>query len=449
MRKIHGMLKYFSIAAMVILLLLFGFWGFLKYQDHVSYENAIHGDAGLIIKIDRNQLIRKIGLNTLSNPGYYFKADEKDSLEIDDKEGRDNGFDTRANVFIFSLNEEPLTFYTNFEVTDSAALKTFLDDKFGMRSFEDSESSSIGMSSDKRLLAAFTRRRLVLSYAVEKRHNLKIIGQILQKKGMLNTDDSRISRFKDFKDDVVFLNNEVAGSLNFNDGVVNLSASLNKMGGYSISDQSRVAAVDTLCSIHLALAGNFLPDHFKPFTVNDIRIPLDSIMGTYQGYLEFKMAGKVTQADTIVTYEYDDNFEKIEVKTLQEKEVPGLSLMMKANAAEMQQLLSYRNIVKENEINRDIFPLMKLNFKTEENTVRISNNEIKHLSPISDSDNVFFLFSDFSKLRSESGIPIPEELLKDLRKLEIYGSRVGDKIKVEGKLVLDNKDINALMQLMD
>ncbi len=449
MSKVPGLIKYLTIAAILILLLLFAFLGFLSYQDHASYKNAVHQDAGLIIKIDRNQLIRKIGFNALTNPGYYFRADEEDSLEVDEKEERRNGFDTRANIFIFSLKEAPFTFYATFKVTDSAALKTFLKDKFQIDSYDASESYSYGISPDRKLQAAFNQQRLVVSYAFQKRHSQEAIEQILLKKNLLGTDDPGISRLKKFDGDVVFISGKNAGSLNFENGRVLLSALLQQIDGYSIPEQARIAAVDTSSSFHLALAGGFSSSLFKTHTVNEFNIPLDSIMDNYQGYLDLKASGKVLQADTIITYEYNDDFEKIEVKTLQEKSMPGVSLMMKANAAEIQRLLSRHNILQGSQINRRLFPLLKLNFEMEdEATIRITNKESSPVISLAEGE-IFSMHADFHKLHFHSAIPIPEAILEDLQKLRITASPVGDEIAVDGELTFTNEEINALMQLMN
>lgn len=450
MSRLRGLIKYLTIAAMGILLLLFVFWGFLKYQDHASYKNVVHQDAELIIRIDRNQLIRKIGLNALTNPGYYFRADEDDSLDIEEEESLGNGFDTKANIFIYSLKEAPLTFYSTFEVTDTAALKAFLKNKLSIAEFVDNTAYTYGHAFGGKLLAAYNNSSLVVVYSFDKTHSQRAIEDIISKKRFLKPNHPLLDGLKEYDDDVVLMSDGHVGRLSFDNGKIVLAAALQMQDYFKIPDQPVVAGWDTRSAFQLSLSGDISPVIGRDYMVNEINIPLDSILYHYHGYLDFAISGSTVQSDTIITYEYNDDFEKIETKSLREKEVPGVKLRLKGDAAEIRRLLERENVIHNDRLNSSLFPLLNLTFsEINAGTIQISNLDADNIADVADSESFVSLFTDLRKLKEESAVPIPERYLEDIDRLEINASKSDEKIAVKGEVLLTNSQINALVQLLE
>ncbi|UII32545.1 hypothetical protein LVD17_01660 [Fulvivirga ulvae] len=437
-------------AAVVVLLLLFVFYGFLKYRQYDSYHGIIHENADLIIKINSDQLIRKIAFNTLSNPSYYFSPSQQDSLNADEDDDDGRGFTLPANLFAYTLKGDLKTFYTTLKVNDSSALRSYIQKNLEINRFTTSEKYSYAASDDGKIHIAFDHQRIVLAYTFTGKDVQATLEDILFQTKTINADSKIIAILKDADGDAVIMQDQNITNVDFDNGKVTLSGILNLAPEIELPSTSSLTKPDTSASIHIGLAGKVPDQYLKNYEINHITIPLDSLAKDYEGYLDLRIAGTATQYDTIITYDYNDDFEKVEVKTLNESQVPGVKVLVRGKAIPMMEVLKKNQVVLNNKLNRTVFPLLDMNIKTKGTSeLVLTNIDDQFEADLAGSSDFFMLYANFQRMASENPLSVKLEYLKNLRTLNINASQAGEAVNIKGQLLLKNKDINALMQLIE
>lgn len=446
-----GFYKFITRAAIVVLLLLFVFYGFLKYRQYDSYDGMIHKNADVIIKINSDQLIRKIAYNTLTNPSFYFQSAEEDSTSADeDDDDRARGFTLPANLFVYTLKGDLKTFYTTLKVYDSASLKAFVQNTLGINSFTTFPKYSYAYSDNRKVQMVFNNETVTLAYTFKGEDLQASLQQILLQKETMPADSDVISALKSADGDAVVLQGNNIANIDFENGKVVLSGFLNPDPEIEFPSTASLARIDTSASVHLGIFGNVPTPFLKSYKLNDITIPLDSLAKNYEGYLDLRVAGTAIQHDTIITYDYNDDFEKVEVKTVSESEVPGVNVVLRGKAANMMDLLKKERIALHNKLNRNVFPLLDLNIRENGASELVFTNLKNDPKPdYASSQDFFMLYMNFQRLAQQKPWFAQVNYFKNLKRLNISASRIGQNINVKGQLLLNDEDINALMQLID
>ena len=187
----------------------------------------------------------------------------------------------------------------------------------------------------------------------------------------------------------------------------------------------------------------------EAFQVNDIDIQTDSILKYYKGNLSLELGPTITQMDTTVTYEYNDDFEKVATKTPSEKQVPEITVQMSADGKEMLQYLQNASIVENNNINTTVFPLYQVKVETTDLGLMASTNLNKPVvtSAILNKD-IFRLNVDFEKIMKQNQFPMVYPYFDNVLNLNLTGKRNDSKINIEGQVNLNNSDILAISQFL-
>lgn len=434
-------------AVIVILLLLLAFYGFSKYREYVSYQNIIHKDADVIIKVNVDQLFKKIAVNAINNSSYYSKRNKKDSIDVVKGE---KGLEIKypGNIFAYNLKNKPNTFFVTLKVKDTVNIEHFLSSKFKIETFVYKKGYSIGVSKNKKVQVVYTNKKLVASYSLLGKSNLETLKEILFEKKVMSSNDKRIDDLKKNEGDVVIVNKDNNIEINFNEGRVVLTGSLNLKKYLDIPSKVKVEHLSSNSAIRIWLAGNLKHRNIKNHEINDITIPLDSLLENYKGFLDINIAGHTTQLDTIIAYEYNDDFEKIEIKTLHEKEVPGITILARGNTSKIIQLLEKEEIVINHKINRTILPMYDFNVGEIDSTtllIRNINSNIKYERI--ESNEFFHLDVNFNTLLEQSNFSMISDHIKNMNELNIVATKEKNFAKVKGELLLKNETINAVMQI--
>ncbi|MBL6448633.1 hypothetical protein JMN32_20140 [Fulvivirga sp. 29W222] len=444
-----GFIKFITRAAVVVLLLLFVFYGFLKYRQYDSYQGMIHKNADLIIKINSDQLIQKIALNSISNPSFYFSPSEEDSTSAEDVDVISKGFTLPANLFIYSLKGDIKTYYTSLKVNDSSALKTYIQSKLDVSNFKVLRKYSYASSEDNKIQIAYNDQRLALAYTFNGQDIKKTLEQILSQNEAVATDSETISTLREASGDVVILQRDNLADIDFDNGKIVLSGIWNPDVGIEFPTTAPVALPDTGTSLHLGFSGNVPAQFLKSYNINSITIPLDSLARDYGGYFDLKVTGNTIQHDTIITYDYNDDFEKVEVKTVNKTKVPGVRVLIKGKANHMLDLLRKNRIAINNKLNRTILPLLDLSIiENDSSELFLTNLDSVPAPRYTNSPDFFMLHTNFQRLGLQNSLFVQHKYLKNLNTLNIQASRVGKAVSIKGQLLLNNEDINALIQLI-
>ena len=188
----------------------------------------------------------------------------------------------------------------------------------------------------------------------------------------------------------------------------------------------------------------------KPLIYKDITIESDSINSYYKGNFAIEMAKSTTQIDSVVTYEYNDDFEKVETLTASEKQVPEINIQLSGKPSKLYNYLESTSIINNGKLNKEIFPLYQIKIDTTKNGLYASTNFNKSPTQLEVTNpQVFVLDVDFKKLQDQNPFPIINTYLEKLLTLKIEGNLNTEKtLNVNGKMVLKDEKINSLIQLL-
>ncbi|MGB6267914.1 MAG: hypothetical protein WBF67_02805, partial [Olleya sp.] len=322
--------KILKIAAIIISVLLLFFKGFLMYRNYTSYKDVIHENADNIIKVKVDGIIQTIVFNAITNPSYYSKkSSKKDTIKTDKKEGK--GFSIPANIFIYTIkNKLPTTFFTSFKISDKTNFKNHIKSDYKIEDFKNSETFTVGTNNDQKVIIAFNDKQCVFAYNPSKENVNDVFIDLLVNNKSLRKSDEKWSKIKDANSHINYLTKNNNLHLDFNSGNATINGNLELPVFLDVPRTytgTRFSS-DASATFNLNL---FSTVKYISFDYQGTKIDTDSLNAYYNGHLALEIAKTTTQIDTIISYEYNDDFEKVETLSAVKKQVPEINLQLTSN----------------------------------------------------------------------------------------------------------------------
>ena len=443
------MKKFLKITAAIVLLLLICYFGFFKYRQIQANNVSIPVSTDALLKINVDELYKTIAVSYVKHPSQYSGADKKGIKEkVDDL---NTGLKIPANIYIYSLNRKAkTTFFSTFEIADTLAFNRFIQKKSFLPLTK--KDSNFFQSKDSTIYILFNKTTVAFAYTPQKEQVKTTLVEILNRKNMIKVGESRFKQLVNHSDHISFQNTGNFSKINFTDGKISFSNEfINKMFEPAAKPKHRVLNPES--TVSMWLNGKFKPDLIKKNqTVSPSLLSKDSFFRFYKDYVDFEWTNTITQVDTVVGYEYNDDFERVEKKLLQDRKIPSISINLTANEREVSDYLKSLNVLDQStgRISRTMIPLYQVYFKGNNGNVQLSTLQSTkpHLKRIS-SDDFFYFKVDFKKLIKQTPMPLIADKLGTFSQLEIKAKSIGkDKIKLESELLFLNEDANALIQLL-
>ncbi|MGB4774983.1 MAG: hypothetical protein WBP45_07425 [Daejeonella sp.] len=440
-----------KLAALIIVVLLVFFMVYLQLRDYNSYKNRIHKQANTIIKINVDGIYKTLAIDFITNPSYYLKK-EKGGKGSEVKKG--NGIKMPANIFLFNVNTKSAsTFFCSLPLTDTAAFKQFISQKLNISSFiKINNSAFLGTSKDGKLTIAYTSNNMSIAYSVNKEEVLDILTDLLNHKNILTKDDDKIKRLKQTTNHIDYLSSTNAGFINFKDGEITLNAEFACPDSLMITNKNthRIFSKDATLKMWLNAGINKFVNH-RTFNLNNYALQTDSLLKNYTGYVDAEWINTVTQTDSVITYNYTDDFEKVEKLNLKEVQVPELSISLKGNANGLFNYLKNENIIQDDHrINKEFFPLYSVYASKNGDHFWLSTKKysIDHTSR-ENSNYFFFLEMNLDKIKSQNLFPLLNRYISNSSLLTAKAEKTGSTILVESSIIVKYKGVNALPQFLN
>lgn len=442
------MRKRFLKAAIFISVLLLIFQGFLMYRDNASYNGVIHQNADKIIKIRVDAIGKSMFYNALKHPAYYYHNLKKERDTIDEKTPG-KGFYLPANIFLYTIKgKEESTVFSSFGISDVERFKAYLKGE-GFSDFKSLSTFQIASKSKGKLAIAYSEKQCVVVYNPSHENVNDIFMDLLQKNNTLQKSQDVYKKLKDADEHINYMALTDHLDINFKDGKVVFSGNIALASEFEVPTESYFPRFSEGSSLKFFLNLN-TSRHFEATTIQEVRIAPDSILKYYKGNLMIELAGATQQQDSIVTYEYNDNFEKVEVKTASIKKVPEINLVVSTVTKDLLNYLQNASIIRDDKLNPKLFPLYQFKVDTTTRNFQLSTHFSKTIEKAQVSYNdVFGLEIDFIKLKEQNHFPIMEDYLNMSTILKLKGTLHNSNIiAVEGHLELKVKDINVMAQLI-
>lgn len=423
-----------------VLLLLSVFYGYLSWRKHDAYKGSVHADAAFILKVNADQLYGTLVMDGLGSPFYYLKKG-KQSIE--------SGLSIPAQIFIYTLKSKSAqTYFCALPVEDQQQLKSFLSQKMGIVAFSKMGQYTRGISRDGRLIVAFNTHTFAAGYALNKENVDDVLADLLNRKNLMPEQDPKLSKLKALDQHLAYVFNEVTGTGEFKDGLIHMEGDFN-FDGLQVKGKTfhhRIFEKDVMVKMWLN-AWPALNKSYGEIQVKDHTIYPDSLLKYCAGYFDLELGSPVSQIDTVVTYEYNDDFEKEETLTPRTVKVPGVNGLVSGNAVGLMNYLHQAGLVQRTVVNKNVFPLYQVYTQPEGSYLAWSTAK-KQVVATSKSVTPYFFYLEADLARLKVQFPLLEKYIGQASRLVIK-ARPGslDKYHFDIDLHFKRKDINAFRQL--
>ena len=413
------MKKIFITATGIVLLLLLAVYGLLQYRQYSSYQNRIHQHAALIFKINVDHIVKKRGLGNL-------KSDSR-------------GFGVPANIFVYTVsNKSALTFFCSLPVTDTAELKTYLKKAFQINHFiVDTQGSVWGNNQDQSIKIAYDSKNVVVCYSLVKENVNDIMEELLSGKSFLADTADRIARLKKEDAPVVYDFKNYSGQASFADHRILLNGTF-PVEDFGITDAlNRPAAVAKGLSVNAWLNGRLSRLFTKDIRFKDYVLQRDSLLKYYKGYAAIEVGNTVNQSQPVISYTYNDEFEKVEQLVQKEVKVPEITLSLNGNTSSLVHYLQKQRVIgADNQLNKELFPLYEVYGQYDNRVLQFSTNKARPMiSAVPTTPYFLFAELDFDQIRKQNQFPVFNSYIKNLSSLKVKAIKQNHQVgKVEIEL---------------
>ncbi len=440
--------KFLRIAAILVLLLIL-LIGFLQLRQYRSYKNRIHNKADIVVKVNVDGIVESLAWNAVAHPSYYIrikKSTSKDTAEIK------KGIRYPANVFLYTVKgKAESTVFAALPVSDTGDLKKYAARKLGIDSFYRTSNISMGSTANGKVTMAFNNRTVAFAYSATKEPVTDILQDMVTETNMRSSSDSLVVMLRKSDDHIVVCKNDMTGGINFESGKIAFSTAVDVNSFLQVEDSSFHRKVADDVAIYGWLNANFKSVGGRDFAIKNYMFSGDSLLKNYKGYIDFQWGNKtVIQYDTVITYGYNDNFEKVEESTVKIDTVPEIDIAVKSNGYNLFSYLQSTDAIRSrNILNREIFPLYTFYITPSDSLIHFSTvNQEAVLNEEQASPYFFYLFASIETIKNFEYVAFIKEYIENMRTLELKATKSSaDAADVSGVISFVRSDINALAQM--
>ncbi|AIZ40873.1 hypothetical protein [Cellulophaga baltica] len=454
------MKKFLKITLSLLGIAVIGYFIYVQYQKSASLKNRIHVNADSVLKVGLHDFQKTILLDALSSPMFYWDNADFSSSSKDDEDKKEdkNGINLKPYSLVFyTMKEVKNTLFTTLPIKDSEAFNAYALAYLTAKKVTIIEGDyTYALDEKTKIIYAWNNENLAIAYAPKKSFELckpVFDDVLLNKKLISDTDHPYLKSLIAADDHVTYVKDSSVVHLNFNDGNAYLSGVMYTAQPKEFNESMKYVATPE-ASLLLYVDANFsntahassVTDLLKDFSFFEKNnIEADSLVAKSTGIISLAVKGTTLQTDSIVTYEYDDNFDKVATVALQEKEAPSIFL----NIASDTTLKSY--LKKQGAIENGVLKALPMySFYEKDTTSEVSFSTQKETlnHPFKTGSYFFSLSANFKSLQKDLKIPKADKLAALLKTVRINAQQVeGNKIVLEGSLTAENNEINIISQL--
>ncbi|WP_316832157.1 hypothetical protein [Pedobacter aquatilis] len=447
------MKKFLKITAVIFLSLLIFFVGTFKYRQYNANRVKLPKQITSLVKINVDELYKSLAANIISNPAFYFKSDF--SKRKDSKfSGFEHGLKIPASIYLYTLENQPKSaIFTRLEIKDYNDFENFLKTVTGLRIEKKAGQLKCAKSKPGNFSVYYNKQVAAIVLSNEINNYDAILADILIQKDFEEINKYKFGNLINAHKHICYEMGTTYAELNFENGKVNFLNTFNQPVGTILNSGFPHPVADKNSTVSFWLNAGFAKAENKTYKLKNVHVERDSLAKYYKNSLAFEWTNTILQTDSIITYDYNDDFEKVEKVALQKKEIPDFVVNIAADVKGLKNYLSHQNIINPDggTLNKAAFPLYKvLVSNTDKELVLSTKQHHKTATKTAKTDDFFALNVNFIKLNKQLNQPLTTRYFKNLTQLTMSGkaSNTGE-IKIEGKLSMVNRDINSLFQLLN
>jgi len=419
----------------ILLLIAAGFWAYLYYKRWSSFQVSIPAQADRVVRVNMEQIGKKV-LKT----GDQSKVRQNELMPLVHK-----SFDLPFNLFAFGIKSlSSSVYFTKLKIADKAAFNELLGKVFP------GGNDSLRYNPSGTLSIMFNSEHAVLIWG--KDTTTRIFNQssdFLNNKNVMDFSKSQLYEIKKVAADLSSMGNMYNFAINFEAG---------KISGTFVSNVQQESPISLKVPKESALAVISKENFFSLLNKLGIKelIPNASTQElnayAHQGFALY-INGETEQLKSVVTYEYDDNFEKVAVKKTEAAMVPNLNLKIPLSDEHtaINALRSAQVLMGTDSVNNAILPLwnMKYFLKSGRTLFMYASQDLDTAiaTPVQlERDADLIAWIDFQKLSNMASLAELKAYLSIFDQLNV-NHESEDTYKIE--LSFRNKTKSSLAQLID
>ena len=455
------MKRVLTIVAGLLLLIIAGAWGYWTYRQYRSYQAPIPTGATSLARIGVDGLLVDIAWNALWHRSYYQGKQTEKPFKFDRSSWLRTGMAIPANIFVYQLGaseQEHISdvYFGSLALTDSTIFSQWLTRQPNLNIQRDTLGTVI---TSEHLVAVYDADRVFFALSPKKitsaRPHIRNATQALMaSRDWTTVDESPFHAIRKCDGDLVVLGAQQA-TIEFKNGQMLFS-----MAGTwkSRSAESRSApqvgipqfSSSNTASLWVAGLPAFLAG--KTFELGPYTLAGDSLLKYNQGNVMIEWKGTVMQHDTVITYDYDDDFTMQERIELVEKPAPELYFSI-ATTDGLSDYLKAQGILTPQGVSQDALPLYHVGVnQIDRGFLQLHTAQTPSALPKQGpaTDDVLYAHVNFEQIDSTMVSPLFIPYIQRLNQLEVTGRRSdGEHVTIRGTLFLRNPAIHSLVQLLN
>ena len=442
---------YTLIGLAVLLLLIY----ILRYNQSQVFKNRVPQSATKVVNVNLRQIENDLLFDFLAHPMAYLKSRRKKDSIKRKKFPLINGVEIPENVLFFS-NTTTLDshwFSSVFKVKDKEKLTHyFLQEKFVKSSRDGVEFYSKGI-----LVLAFKGKELLHVVKRSSQADVsKIVAVVFNETTFLSQESTLLKPIITNESDISFSSKE-DGFLeaNFKEGLFEVTGNL--ASDFFINNTFPEMVGDPISFFTTKINKDNL--QFKEFVKKGTvkfdeitHLSLDSIVNKWNGEVSLNLASVEHTIDTIVTYEFDDDFNKVKKIATQEKAIPALDLKFgKEEQSDLSEYFWRKNAIQVHDgdtlfttvpVYKFIAVNTKDNLELSVAKKQMNKGSKKTISKLN------FYFNIEKYLQKPLDFPLKKEQIKVLNLIKTTSIGWSDENQFSLKIALKDVDRNFLGQLI-
>lgn len=456
------MKKFLKIFLGLVVLGILTYYGYSSYKKSASLIGVIHKEADFAFKIGIQDIKETLVWDAITAPKYYFDAipPSKDDGKDDDKEEPGSGIDLQPfNLVGFTVSEVKNTIFSILPIDNSKDFEIFIEKELATKADQIKEVNKgykFAVLKGNKIALAWNSKRIIAAIALEiPLSSVQVVFSdvLVDEKIITNKEHPLIKILAENASHAVFTDGKGISLLNFLDGKAVLDGKISTAITYP-KETTFMEAEDSSLRLYfnadfeLTKQKNKLIESLSDFSFFDKNnLDVAQIVNRTNGFFSASISGRTMQKDTIITYGYDDNFEKVEQKSIQEKEVPKVRFNLGSAEDSLPGYLSSVGALNNQTIFKP-FPLYQLYVKeaglvTSFSTFNKSENVQKKINTSFFNSQV-----NFKRLQEDLNIPQTAPYFELLTTMQVQASQAeGKQVLLQGELVGKEPNINILSQV--
>ena len=422
--------------------------GFFRYNPTVIYAEKVPVSAETVIHINLREIEYNILTSFLEHP--LSQVDFKKSSTVKEKQhSLLDQIEVPSSVFLYTNQQE----FKGFLISDKVSVKNDFIEVLKETGFKEENIGKTTIYRKQQITCLVNNNKVQVLFKVDKSAEVSNeLIEALDKEDYFLDDAEIFSNIKKHKSPIAFSTNKgdffkvlvdegqlsIEGKLNENDDIF-----LPFKAGFEANAIATISG-----KLNTKKLAKILPENASEKFRKLTTLSLDSIATKWNGAMNFNLSSFVAKSDTIVTYEYDDDFNKVEKKEIQNTITPNVTFNLEGEG--LCEYLYEKEVIKQVDNNEvlTLVPLFTTYSFCNENKLKFTSqkqpvlNEFKKLD-----DKFYFSFNVVQYQAKDRGIYSFNNNYLD--KVQILQLSVANNNELKATVKLKNTSKNFFLQLLN